>query len=68
MRKSIVKSRKRKKSKDFDPNREYLDEAVKDYLERGGKIKKIIDVADDLDQINGFQRNRLPVDEFLMDH
>ncbi len=66
MRKSITKSRKRKKTKGFDPNREYLNDAVKDYLDRGGKIKKIVDVSDELDQIRGFQGNSLPVDQFLL--
>lgn len=68
MRKSVIKSRKRKKSKCFDPNREYLNEAVKDYLNRGGKIKKIVDVSDEMDHVTGFQGNSLPVDEFLMGH
>ena len=65
MKKSIAKNRKQKKSKAFDPNRDYLNSAVKDYLQRGGKIKKIIDVEDG-DPIGHLDGGRLPVDQFLM--
>jgi hypothetical protein len=35
--------RKGRQSKAFNPKRDFLNEAVKDYLRRGGKITKIID-------------------------
>lgn len=54
MGRTLSKSGKRKKTKGFDPKRAYLNEAVKDYLQRGGKITKIIDVADDYDQVGRF--------------
>ena len=50
MGRSLSKNKKRKNSKPFDPKREYVNEAVKDYLQRGGKITKIIDESAEYDQ------------------
>ena len=36
------KFRKRKKQTSFNPNRSYIDESVRLYLQDGGKITKII--------------------------
>ncbi len=66
MSKSIVKNRKVKKSKGFDPNRDFLNEAVKDYVKRGGKITKIIDVTEDYDRFCGHNETLPPADDFLM--
>ena len=62
----ITKSRKGKKSKGFDPNRDYLNDAVKDYLERGGRIKKVVDITEDYDQFGTVQDALIPADDFLM--
>jgi len=48
MRKGFsANSKIRKKAKSFNPNQDYLDQAVKDYLKEGGKITKIIEVEDE---------------------
>ncbi len=60
------KSKKRKKSKGFNPNREYLDGAVQDYLKRGGKITKLVEIPDDAELIGKFKESRPPADDFLM--
>ncbi len=62
------KSRKRKKSKMFNPNREFLDTAMEDYIQRGGKITKIIEVSEDAELIGKFKESCPPADEFLMGH
>jgi hypothetical protein len=46
-----MNKQKKNQSKAFNPKRDFLDEAVKDYLRRGGKITKIID---DSEMIDGF--------------
>ncbi len=67
MEKTRVKSRTKKKSKHFNPNREYLDEAVKEYFEEGGKITKIIDISEDYDSIIGHLEVNSPLaDDFLL--
>ncbi|NQU63099.1 MAG: hypothetical protein HQ517_02280 [SAR324 cluster bacterium] len=40
-------SRNQKKSKSFEPSRNDVSEAMKDYLEKGGKITKIETVVDE---------------------
>lgn len=68
MRRNEVKSRKKKKSKGFNPNRDYLNDAVKDYLEKGGKITKIIDVSDEAERFDGSRDFTIPADDFLLGH
>lgn len=66
MKQTITKSRKNKKSKGFNPNRDYLNEAMKDYIERGGKITKIVEVEDDYQNVTSFSDSGTFVDDFLM--
>ncbi len=67
MEKTLVKSRTRKKSKRFNPNREYLDEAVKEYFEEGGKITRIVDISEEYENIIGHLEVNSPlVDDFLL--
>jgi hypothetical protein len=40
-------SRQQRKTKSFNPNRQYVHDAVKDYLEKGGKITRVEDAMDD---------------------
>ncbi len=51
MGRTLMNKRKKKQSKAFNPKRDFLDEAVKDYLRRGGKITKIIDDSEAFDPI-----------------
>ncbi len=45
-------SRKRKKSKSFEPSREDVTDAMKDFLKKGGKITKIEPyVEEEMDRI-----------------
>jgi hypothetical protein len=59
-------SRRGKKSKGFNPNRDFLDTAMEDYLQRGGKITKVIEVPEEAELIARFKENCPPADEFLM--
>mgnify|MGYP003573829967 CR=1 FL=1 len=48
MKKGLSATNKRmKSSKSFNPNHDFLDQAVQDFLKEGGKITKIVDVEDD---------------------
>ena len=52
--------RSRKKSKSFNPSRDDVSKAMKDYLEKGGKIEKMESLAEDemdriLSQFTGVQ-------------
>ncbi|MBU2646893.1 hypothetical protein KKI24_19450 [bacterium] len=40
-------SRNKKKSKSFNPSRDDISEAMHDFLNKGGKIKKIESLTDD---------------------
>ena len=51
MGRTLTGKQKKKQSKTFNPKRDYLNEAVKDYLRRGGKITKIVDETEGYDQI-----------------
>ncbi len=67
MKKTLVKSRTKKKSKRFNPNREYLNEAVKDYFEKGGKITRVVDISEDYESIVGHLEVNSPLaDDFLL--
>jgi small-conductance mechanosensitive channel len=40
-------SRQQRKTKSFNPNRQFVDDAVRNYLEKGGKITRVEVVVDD---------------------
>lgn len=54
MGRTLNKKKTRKPSKPFNPKRDFVNEAIKDYLKRGGKIKKIIEEHEDYDQLNRY--------------
>ena len=68
MRKGLsANKRSRKGSKSFNPNQDYLDQAVKDYLNEGGKITKIVEVEDeDLERFMAFNDSGNFGDETFM--
>lgn len=68
MRRSVTKNRKAKKSKGFNPSRDYVNDAVNEYLKKGGKITKIIEVPDEFDPSGPFREPGLPADDFLLGH
>lgn len=68
MRQSITKGRGRKKSKGFDPNRDYLNQAMKDYLDRGGKIRKIVELPEDAEQNSLFSEQPGYASEVMSHH
>lgn len=63
--KSAVK-RRRKKSPSFDPNREYVQNAVEEFLKNGGKIKKLVLDDKSYENFMGLRSDGLQeVEEFL---
>lgn len=62
------KKRQKKNSKSFNPDRGYLDLAIKDYIASGGKITKIEEMNDDVFiRFFNLHESSAPADEFLMD-
>ena len=59
MGRTLTGKRKKKQSKAFNPKRDFLNEAVKDYLRRGGKITKIIDETEGYER-SGSIPNEMP--------
>ncbi len=70
MRKGLITNRgkgRKKKSKSFDPNRDFVDQAVKDYIGNGGKITRIEDLSDDdFEKFIAHRDSVPPADEFLL--
>ncbi|MCP4757219.1 MAG: hypothetical protein GY866_40670 [Proteobacteria bacterium] len=55
MRKTSLLRKRRKKSISFNPNHEFVNEAIKDYIRNGGRITKIEEfVEDDLDRFRSY--------------
>lgn len=52
MGRTLSKKRRSKSSKPFNPKRDFVNEAVNEYLRRGGKITKIIEEVEDFNQID----------------
>lgn len=50
--------RRKKKSVRFNPSREYLENAIRDYIEKGGKIKKIENELEEYDMFINRYRSR----------
>ncbi|MDH5559349.1 MAG: hypothetical protein OEY59_00675 [Deltaproteobacteria bacterium] len=67
MKKTFVIARRRKKSTSFNPSKEYVNKAIEDYLKKGGKITKIVDLSDNLNEFISAPDVKSPADEFLMD-
>jgi len=55
MAKIISRGSRGNKSKGFNPDRKFLNSAVKDYVNNGGKITKIVEIPQD-------------INDFLMGH
>ena len=68
MRKEFSANRKRMKNgKSFNPSQDYLEQAVKDYLNEGGKITKIVEVEDeDLERFMAYDNSINLVDDSFM--
>lgn len=60
------KRRRAKKSK-FNPNRDFVNSAVQDFLEQGGHIHKIEAEKKDYQDFLTARETMAPADEFLMD-
>jgi len=67
MRRSF-KANRRKKSVSFNPSSEYLNEAIEDYVQKGGEIKVIEGVNDYYDEFIAIRERNPPADEFLLGH
>lgn len=66
--KSVTNQRKfrRKRHLSFDPNREYIENAVEDYLKNGGKIKVLEAQKDSQSAVDWIASDdNLEADEFL---
>ena len=61
------KSKRRKKT-DFDPNHDFVDEAVKEFLENGGEIKKVEALEKNYQGFLAGKEPVSPADEFLMEN
>ena len=68
MRKELSANRKRlKNTKPFNPNKDYLDQAVNEFLKDGGKITKIVEVEDeDLERFMAYSKPTPPGDDSFM--
>ncbi len=67
MKKALASKRSRKGMKSFNPNREYLEQAVEDYMNKGGKITRIVEVDDaDYEQLATHREYVSPADDFLL--
>ncbi|PCI30420.1 MAG: hypothetical protein COB67_01875 [SAR324 cluster bacterium] len=67
MAKSFIPRRKRKrKATSFNPNHQFVDSAVEDYLKKGGKIQKIDSIKDSYEGFISLREQVAPADEFLL--
>ena len=62
----IGKRRRTTKSISFNPNSDFIDDAVSQFLNKGGKITKVIDLEDGLDDFMSHREAVPPADEYLM--
>ena len=67
MRKSITakRGRKRKTQSTFQPNSNYVESAVDQFLQSGGKITKVVDLEDHFESFVGAKEGN-SADSFLL--
>lgn len=64
----IMAGRRRiRKGKPFNPTHEQLDKAVAEFLNKGGKIKKIDDISERCAEFVSNFKSTVLADNFLMD-
>lgn len=61
------KRRGRRRSVSFDPNHNYIEKSVEDYLKEGGKITRIERVNGSYQSFVSISESNCSADEFLMD-
>jgi len=67
MSRSIVGRRgRRSKNTSFNPNTEYVRKATDEFLKKGGKVTKVLDVTTDYDEFLAHRERMNPADEFLL--
>lgn len=61
----IIRRKAVRRGKAFDPNREYVQSAMKDYMENGGKISKIKANEQTFGNFLSMRSDGLDADDFL---
>lgn len=62
----IGKRKRNAKSVKFNPNSNYIDDAVSSFLQDGGRITKIVDLEEGMDDFMSHREAVPPADEFLL--
>ncbi len=57
---------RRSKSTSFNPNKDFVRKATEDFLKHGGKITRVVDLAESFDAFVNTKEAANSADEFLM--
>ena len=56
----LARGRKKKKSVSFNPNQEFIEDAVQSFIKKGGEIKKLESISEEHEEImNRFHSNNV---------
>jgi hypothetical protein len=63
----VFKRRGRRRAVSFNPSHEYIEDSVKDFLKKGGKITKIERVNNNFENFVSMPENQSSADDFLFE-
>ncbi|MCG8338105.1 MAG: hypothetical protein MJE63_26675 [Proteobacteria bacterium] len=63
----VFKRRGRRRAVGFNPSHEFIEDSVKDFLEKGGKIKKIEQVNNNYENFVSMPDTHSSADDFLFE-